>query len=81
MMNNYMDQTFLRSNTTNLEDSDAENTVEQDEEPGIISESVSASSVIQMFGGVGRFKKTGSCSTSPSSGKRRKEWNIKNEDN
>ena len=41
---------------------------EEEEEGGIISESVSASSVIQMFGGVGRFKKAGSSVTSPSSG-------------
>ena len=35
MMNNYMDQTFLRSNTASLEESDAENTVDQEEEPGV----------------------------------------------
>ena len=33
---------------------------EEEEVGGIISESVSASSVIQMFGGIGKFKKTAS---------------------
>ena len=31
---------------------------EEEEQSGIVSESVSASSVIQMFGGTGKFKKT-----------------------
>ena len=56
--------THTRSVTAPAEESDNE-TMEEDqeqeeEEGGIISESVSASSVIQMFGGVGKFKKTAS---------------------
>ena len=60
---------------------------EEEEEGGIISESVSASSVIQMFGGVGKFKKTPSPSC-VSSGERSagggdhvRSENIKNVDN
>jgi len=60
----------IRSNTGNVEDSEEEpEKKEEEEEGGIISQSVSASSVIQMFGGVGRFKKAGSNVTSPSSEK------------
>ena len=44
---------------------------EEEEVGGIISESVSASSVIQMFGGIGKFKKTAS------SGMRRRIYYIK----
>lgn len=36
----------------------ADNKEEEGEQSGIVSESVSASSVILMFGGTGKFKKT-----------------------
>ena len=48
-----------QSDTETLEQ-DHEEVEEEEDEGGIISESVSASSVIQMFGGVGKFKKTAS---------------------
>ena len=63
------DQNISRSVAGETEEREEGPVVE--EEAGIISESVSASSVIEMFGGVGRFKKTnntGNIASSPSSG-------------
>ena len=57
-------------------DSDAESEVEraeskETEESGIVSESVSASSVILMFGGTGKFKKSHGAPSKDGEGKRK----------
>ena len=50
--------------TVETDDEDDVNETIEDES-GIVSESVSASSVIQMFGGIGKFKKSPTSVSSP----------------